>query len=29
MELITGAPGAEFGDRTSLVVNAVTRSGLL
>ena len=28
MELITGAPGAEFGDKTSLVVNAVTRSGL-
>jgi hypothetical protein len=28
MELITGAPGAEFGDKTSLIVNAVTRSGL-
>jgi outer membrane cobalamin receptor len=28
MELITGAPDAEFGDKTSLVVNAVTRSGL-
>ena len=28
MELITGAPGAEYGDKTSLVVNAVTRSGL-
>jgi hypothetical protein len=28
MELITGAPGAEFGDKTSLVVNAVTKSGL-
>lgn len=28
MELITGAPNAEFGDKTSLVVNAVTRSGL-
>jgi hypothetical protein len=28
MELITGAPAAEFGDKTSLVVNAVTRSGL-
>src|SRR5260370_37590967 len=28
MELITGAPPAEFGDKTSLVVNAVTRSGL-
>lgn len=28
MELITGAPPAEFGDKTSLIVNAVTRSGL-
>ncbi len=28
MELITGAPAAEFGDKTSLVVNAVTKSGL-
>jgi hypothetical protein len=28
MELITGAPGAEYGDKTSLVVNATTRSGL-
>jgi hypothetical protein len=28
MELITGAPAAEFGDKTSLVVNAVTESGL-
>ena len=28
MELITGAPQAEYGDRTSLVVDAVTRSGL-
>ncbi len=28
MELITGAPTAEYGDKTSLVVNAVTRSGL-
>ncbi len=28
MELITGAPTAEFGDKTSLIVNAVTRSGL-
>lgn len=28
MELITSAPGAEFGDKTSLVVNAVTKSGL-
>ncbi len=28
MELITGAPPAEYGDKTSLIVNAVTRSGL-
>ena len=28
MELITGTPPAEFGDKTSLIVNAVTRSGL-
>jgi hypothetical protein len=28
MELITGAPNAEFGDKTGLVVNAVTQSGL-
>ncbi len=28
MELITGLAPAEFGDKTSLVVNAVTRSGL-
>lgn len=28
MELITGAPSAEFGDKTSLVVNAQTRSGI-
>jgi hypothetical protein len=28
MELITGAPPAEYGDKTSLVVDAVTRSGL-
>jgi hypothetical protein len=28
MELVTGSPSAEFGDKTSLVVNAVTRSGL-
>jgi hypothetical protein len=28
MELVTGMPNAEFGDKTSLVVNAVTRSGL-
>jgi hypothetical protein len=28
MELITGSPEAEFGDKSSMVVNAVTRSGL-
>jgi hypothetical protein len=28
MELITGAPNAEYGDKTSLVVNTTTRSGL-
>ena len=28
MELITGAPSAEYGDKTSLVIDAVTRSGL-
>jgi outer membrane cobalamin receptor len=28
MEVITGTPNAEFGDKTSLVVNATTRSGL-
>ena len=28
MELITGAANAEFGDKTSLVVDATTRSGL-
>ena len=28
IEVITGATPAEFGDKTSLVVNAVTRSGL-
>src|SRR5207244_2262683 len=28
MELITGTPTAEYGDKTSLVVNATTRSGL-
>ena len=28
MELITGTPAAEFGDKTSLVVSATTRSGL-
>jgi hypothetical protein len=28
MELITGSPGAEFGDKTSLVAEVTTRSGL-
>jgi len=28
MELITGAPAAQYGDKSSLVVNAVTKSGL-
>jgi hypothetical protein len=28
MELITGAPEAQFGDKSSLVVNATTKSGL-
>ncbi|MGB9181501.1 MAG: TonB-dependent receptor [Pyrinomonadaceae bacterium] len=28
MEIITGATPAEYGDKTSLVVNAITRSGL-
>ncbi len=28
MELISGAPPADYGDKTSLIVNAVTRSGL-
>jgi hypothetical protein len=28
VELVTGAPMAEYGDKTSLIVNAVTRSGL-
>ena len=28
MELITGAPNAEYGDKSSLVVNTVTKSGL-
>jgi hypothetical protein len=28
MELITGTPSAQYGDKTSLVVDAVTRSGL-
>ena len=28
MEVITGAPPAEYGDKTSLVINAMTKSGL-
>ncbi|MEO5923250.1 MAG: TonB-dependent receptor [Bryobacteraceae bacterium] len=28
MELISGAPPADYGDKTSLIVNATTRSGL-
>jgi hypothetical protein len=28
MEVITGAPPAEYGDKTSLVINAITKSGL-
>ena len=28
MELITGAPNAQYGDKSSLVVNATTKSGL-
>ena len=28
MEIVTGTPNAEFGDKTSLIVNATTRSGL-
>jgi hypothetical protein len=28
MEVITGAPPAEYGDKTSLVINALTKSGL-
>jgi Carboxypeptidase regulatory-like domain len=28
LEVITGAPPAEYGDKTSLVINAVTKSGL-
>jgi hypothetical protein len=28
MEVISGTPAAEYGDKTSLVVNATTRSGL-
>ena len=28
MEVISGSPAAEYGDKTSLVINAMTRSGL-
>ena len=28
MEVITGATPAEYGDKTSLIINAITRSGL-
>src|SRR5262245_58211309 len=28
LEVITGAPPAEYGDKTSLVINAITHSGL-
>src|SRR5258707_8104742 len=28
MEIVSGSPAAEYGDKTSLVVNANTRSGL-
>jgi len=28
MELVTGSPSAQYGDKTSLVVDAVTKSGL-
>ncbi|MCU1338749.1 MAG: TonB-dependent receptor [Bryobacterales bacterium] len=28
MEVISGSPAAEYGDKTSLVINAATRSGL-
>ena len=28
LEFVTGAPSAEYGNKTSLVVNGVTRSGL-
>ena len=28
LELVTGSPSAQYGDKTSLVVDAVTRSGL-
>src|ERR1051325_3763323 len=28
MEVVSGSPPAEFGDKTSLIVNATTRSGL-
>jgi hypothetical protein len=28
MEVVSGVPGAEYGDKTSLVINTVTRSGI-
>src|SRR6202000_3146334 len=28
VEVITGSPPAEYGDKTSLVINAITKSGL-
>jgi len=28
MDVISGSPSAEFGDKTSLIINATTRSGL-
>ncbi len=28
MEVVSGVPGAEYGDKTSLVINTVTRSGV-
>jgi len=28
MEVITGTPGAEFGDKSSLIAEVTTRSGL-
>jgi len=28
MEIVTGTPDAEFGDKSSLIANITTRSGL-
>src|SRR5260370_16128361 len=28
MELVSGTPDAQYGDKTSLIINATTRSGL-